>query len=79
MNNKNPTLEKIAPSFGQSFTMIKFDEAPSNSTPFWHFHPELQLAYIASGSGKRHVGSHISYYKDGDLILLERGMKSLFN
>ena len=70
MNNKYPTLENLAPSFGQSFTMRKFDEPSSNVVPFWHFHPELEIAYISSGNGKRHVGNHISYYKDGDLIFL---------
>ena len=67
---KNPTLERIVPGFGQSFSMKRFDEASINSVPFWHFHPELEIAYIASGNGKRHVGNHISYYKGGDLIFL---------
>jgi len=66
----HPALEKIAPNFGQSFTMRKFDKASSNSAPYWHFHPELEMAYIASGNGKRHVGNNISYYKGGDLIFL---------
>lgn len=70
MINKSPILEKIEPGFGQSFTMRRFDEASINSTPFWHFHPELEIVYIASGNGKRHVGNHISYYKGGDLIFL---------
>lgn len=65
-----PTLEKVAPTFGQSFTILKFDESYKNKEPFWHFHPELELVYIADGSGKRHVGNHISYYNNGDLILI---------
>lgn len=70
MNNQHPALEKIEPNFGQSFTYRKFDELTANSLPFWHFHPELELVYISRGSGKRHVGNHISYYKEGDLIFL---------
>ncbi len=70
MINKNPSLEKIAPNFGQSFSMRRFGEASINCVPSWHFHPELEIAFIASGNGKRHVGNHISYYKGGDLIFL---------
>ena len=70
MRIQNPALEKIEPSFGQSFAYKKFDEATVNKTPSWHFHPEMEMVFISSGSGKRHVGNHISYYKDGDLILL---------
>lgn len=69
-NIATPALEKIEPSFGQSFTMKVFDETNDNSKRFWHFHPELELVYIADGAGKRHIGNHISYYNDGDLIFM---------
>ncbi|MFZ1456051.1 MAG: AraC family transcriptional regulator [Saprospiraceae bacterium] len=65
-----PALEKIQPTFGQSFAMRKFEEINPNIQPFWHFHPELEIVYIKKGSGKRHVGNHISYYNGGDLIML---------
>jgi AraC-like DNA-binding protein len=65
-----PALEKIQPTFGRSFSMRKFEEINPNNQPFWHFHPELEIVYIKKGSGKRHVGNHISYYNGGDLILL---------
>lgn len=70
MNTQQASLEKIELSFGQSFTYQKFDEATLNKNPYWHFHPEMELVYISSGSGKRHVGNHISYYNNGDLIFL---------
>ena len=63
------SLEKIEPDFGSSFTARQFVEI-CNHRPFWHFHPEFELVYIKSGSGKRHIGNHISYYTDGDLIFL---------
>jgi len=69
-SNHNPALEKIDPSFGQSFTYKKFDGSSLNAAPFWHFHPELEMVYIANGSGKRHIGNHISYFNDGDLIFI---------
>lgn len=65
-----PLLEKVEPTFGQSFTFLKFDESNDNTEKFWHFHPELELVYLADGSGKRHIGNHISYYNKGDLIFI---------
>ncbi|WP_394975728.1 AraC family transcriptional regulator [uncultured Croceitalea sp.] len=69
MNHK-PTFEAIAPDFGKSFTYQRFDENKMNANAGWHFHPELELVYINGGSGKRQIGSHISYFRDGDLILV---------
>ena len=65
-----PVLERIDLSFGQSFTFRKFEEAEPNLKPFWHFHPEIELVFVQQGSSKRHIGNHISYFKNGDLILL---------
>lgn len=61
-------LEKIEPVFGNSFNIRKFSGC--NKTPFWHFHPEYEIVFISNGRGKRHIGDHISYYEDGDLIFL---------
>ena len=36
----------------------------------WHYHPEIELVYVNGGAGKRQIGSHLSYYRDGDLILI---------
>ncbi|MEP7269698.1 MAG: AraC family transcriptional regulator [Saprospiraceae bacterium] len=65
-----PILELIQPSFNQSFTFRKFEEPEPNLKPFWHFHPEIELVYIKTGSAKRHIGNHISEYINGDLVLL---------
>jgi len=67
---KQPVLEKIEPGFGSSFTIRKFTKPQTFDYSTWHFHPEFELVYISSGSGKRHIGNHVSYYKDGDLIML---------
>lgn len=66
----NPTLKKIVPSVGNSFYVKKFVQSQSLSTPYWHFHPEIELVFIDHGNGKRHIGNHISYYNDGDLLLI---------
>lgn len=63
-------LEKIQPVFGSSFTLRAFEKHDFCNTPFWHFHPEYEIVYISNGKGKRHIGDHISYYEDGDLIFL---------
>jgi AraC-like DNA-binding protein/quercetin dioxygenase-like cupin family protein len=63
-------LEKIDPIFGSSFTIREFTDLDPVYKPFWHFHPEYEIVYISKGKGKRHIGNHISYYEDGDLIFL---------
>jgi AraC-like DNA-binding protein len=70
MNIQKPTFEAIKPDFGHSFTYQKFDENKRNKNNIWHFHPELELVYVNGGSGKRQIGSHVSYYTNGDLILI---------
>nr|WP_315134536.1 AraC family transcriptional regulator [uncultured Flavobacterium sp.] len=65
-----PTLEIITPSFGSSFSFSKYVENANSKAHLWHYHPEIEFVYINGGSGKRQVGSHVSYYNDGDLILI---------
>ena len=65
-----PILETIAPSFGQSYTYQKFDAKLNNKNTTWHYHPEIELVYVNGGAGKRQIGSHVSCYTDGDLILI---------
>lgn len=70
-SNRKPTLEKVNPGFGSSFSLKHYaDEAQQAHRPFWHFHPEIELVYIKGGSGKRHIGNHLSYYQSGDLVLI---------
>jgi len=65
-----PTLEQIEPTFGSSVLIKKFEQSRPNKEPFWHFHPEIELVFVRGGNGKRHIGNHISYYQDGDLMLI---------
>lgn len=65
-----PTLEVITTSYGSSFSFSKYVENANSKSHLWHYHPEIELVYINGGSGKRQIGSHISYYTDGDLILI---------
>lgn len=66
-----PTFEKIEPAFGSSYTYRTYNkDQPNKNQSFWHYHPEIELVYVNGGSGKRQIGSHISYYRNGDLILI---------
>jgi len=61
---QKPAFEAI------SFTYQKFDEHSTNTNNRWHYHPEIELVYVNGGMGKRQIGSHVSYYTNGDLILI---------
>lgn len=65
-----PTFENIHPISGGSLLVRQFSELARNTRPFWHYHPELELVYVNGGSGKRHIGSHLSYFQDGELVLI---------
>ncbi|SDB50000.1 transcriptional regulator, AraC family [Flavobacteriaceae bacterium MAR_2010_188] len=60
-------LETIK-SHDKSFSMM-FNPRLSDLF-YWHFHPEYELVYIEAASGTRHIGEHISTYKENDLVLI---------
>ena len=65
-----PALKKVEPEFGSSFVLRNFSDPTGTQKPFWHYHPEVELAYIEKGKGKRHIGNNISYFNEGDLIMI---------
>lgn len=70
MKNTKPAFEKINPEFGSSLHVKQHTETIENNLPFWHFHPELELVYINNAKGKRHIGSHLSYFRNSQLLLI---------
>lgn len=70
MKNVKPTFEVIEPSFGSSFYYSQYRQNANIKAHLWHYHPEVELVFVNGGTGKRQIGSHISYYTDGDLILI---------
>lgn len=70
MVNKKPTLEKLTPSFGSSILVKQHIEKADRLNAYWHFHPELELVYVNKGQGKTHIGNHLSYFNNSQLILI---------
>ena len=65
------TFEKINPNTDSTFSIKKYSHKHCVNAPVWHFHPEFEIVYLPLKSkGKRHIGDHISYFNDGDLIFL---------
>ncbi|NND62668.1 MAG: helix-turn-helix transcriptional regulator [Flavobacteriaceae bacterium] len=67
---KQPILENISPEFGSSLNIHNYKEPKNEQAAKWHFHPEMEIVFVHGGAGKRHIGDHISYYNDGDLIFI---------
>ncbi len=73
-NTNTPLFENVPTDFEKSFLIKHYSHAKENATPNWHFHPEIELVFVKGGSGKRHIGNHLSCYWDGDLILIGSGL-----
>lgn len=69
-------FEKIEPETGSSFRFMHYTE-PNQCRVFWHYHPEYEIVFIPEGSGKRHIGQHISHYTDGQLVFIGPGVPHL--
>lgn len=67
---QKPEFEKINPQFGSSLFVEQHAGNMETGVPFWHFHPELELVYINKAKGKRHIGNHLSYFNNSQLILM---------
>ncbi|KAA0129643.1 AraC family transcriptional regulator [Chryseobacterium sp. SN22] len=70
MKHSNPAFEAVKPNIGSSFTSLKFLKNENIKSHVWHYHPEIELIFVCKGSGKRQIGSNISYFSDGDLVLI---------
>ena len=70
MNKKKPILEKVDPGFESSLLVKKHTEFLKTHKASWHFHPELELVYVNKGQGKRHIGNHLSYFNNSQLLLI---------
>lgn len=70
MITKKPTFKKLSPTFGSSILVKQHKEKLDRNEMYWHFHPEIELIYINRGQGKTHIGNHLSYFNNSQLILI---------
>jgi len=63
-------FEIIQPDFGSSFRLLHHRVTADVFKWHYHYHPEYEIVCVFEGSGRRHVGNHLSNYTDGDLVLI---------
>ncbi|ASW75996.1 AraC family transcriptional regulator [Chryseobacterium piperi] len=64
------SFERVIPDEKSSFRTLHNTSPISEFKWEYHYHPEIELVCIVSGSGTRHVGYHKSNYSNGDLVLI---------
>jgi AraC-like DNA-binding protein len=63
-------FEIIEPDAGSSFRLLHHQVSADTFKWHYHYHPEYEIVCVFEGSGRRHVGNHLSNYEDGDLVLI---------
>jgi AraC-like DNA-binding protein/mannose-6-phosphate isomerase-like protein (cupin superfamily) len=63
-------LERISADKESSFRVLYHHVMPEEFLWNFHYHPEIELVFVFDGIGRRHVGNHVSYYENGDLVLI---------
>lgn len=63
-------FEVVRPDEGSSFRVLHTKVSAEKFRWEYHYHPEYELVCVLGGTGRRHVGTHVSYYQDGDLVLM---------
>lgn len=67
---QKPYIEKIDPGFGSSILVRQHSERKEFNQASWHIHPEVELVYVDKGQGKVHIGNHLSYFNNSQLLML---------
>lgn len=70
MLQKKPSFEKISAGPDNTVFVYRHAEPRVKNPASWHFHPELELVYVDKGQGKRHIGNHLSYFHNSQLLLI---------
>ena len=71
-----PQLYKLPIAPDSSFLYI--DEECKYFDKPWHFHKEYELVYIKKTKGSRFIGDQVSFFEDGDLVLIGPSIPHLF-
>lgn len=69
MTKANTARFELVPKCGRESFRVREFALPEFASP-WHFHPEIELAFIENGTGKRFVGDSIAPFGPGDLVLI---------
>lgn len=64
------SYENIQVDKNCSFRTLHINQPVNQLTWEYHYHPEVELVCVISGSGIRQVGYHKSNYVQGDLVLI---------
>lgn len=67
---QKPYIEKIDPGFGSSIMVRQHSDHHEINQASWHIHPEVELVYVDKGQGKVHIGNHLSYFNNSQLLML---------
>lgn len=70
MVQMKPSFEKISAGPDNTVFVFRHSEQVVKHPASWHFHPELELVYVDKGQGKRHIGNHLSYFHNSQLLLI---------
>jgi len=63
-------FELVHPDEGSSLRLLHEKLSSEKFSWQYHYHPEYELVYVVAGSGTRQVGTHVSNYENGDLVLI---------
>lgn len=63
-------FEIIQSDAGSSSRVLHHNVSANTFKWHYHYHPEYEIVCVFEGSGRRHVGNHLSNYMDGDLVLI---------
>ncbi len=69
MVRRRLTFEPILAPAGKSFFCASFGYS-SHFNFSWHQHPELELALVTKGRGRRYIGDSIADFDHGDFVLV---------
>ncbi|WEK71200.1 MAG: AraC family transcriptional regulator [Candidatus Chryseobacterium colombiense] len=64
------SYESILPDKNCSFRILHNNVPVKELKWEYHYHPEIELICVISGSGTRHVGYNKSNFRNGDLVLI---------
>ena len=72
-----PVLEVISDTANESLRTMRV--SLDGKRPNWHYHPEIELTFMAAGQSRMQVGNHVASCNAGDLVVLGPNLPHDFN